>query len=489
MLGTTPRRRRALALIDGNSPRPAGLHSAVGKWSEVPGRTASIGPQESPLRVLDGCNGQETEGRQPPTRVSMEEIPRFLGAPVDPHVEDGSAVPEAEAHSGKSSRKDVLRLLEEQLASGGSVRDLYRSLYLSQLSRERPNAASLSPVSDQSFLQNLSLCNGCGSAPGSCTPIAAFQPAELPVSREPEAVTTAAINPAVALEDESRDEALMWAVETSREHPHEGFPQDERQQELRAGGKELRSFLAMPSVQDRRPAKPPGKGFQSMALEKHMSETMQEMMLLQEANAKANATINALTFHITQLEIEEKEVVALLQRKCTSLQDKFDTMRNASVHVARTTSDALDLAPEPVESPPPPPSQPVHVQKRPLPSPPGTFHRDFNELEEGVCNWSTDCIIMDLASPAPDRTSVNQSNSGRRAHAVFAPDVFSPFCKMSRGNLHRLGEAGGREVVHAFEGLAWHQGTPILHSFDSCAGWLSAAPLFPAASAGKTEQA
>ena len=488
MLGTTPRSRRALALIDGNSPRPAGLHSAVGKLSEVSGRTASIGPQESPRRVLvDGCNGPEMEGRQPPAHVPTEEIPRFLDAPVDPHVEDRSAVPEAEAHGGESSRKDVLRLLEEQLASGGSVRDLYRSLYLSQLSRERPNAASLSPVSDQSFLQNLSLCNGSGSAPGSCTPIAAFQPAELPESREPEPVTTAAINPGVALEHEARDEALMWAVETSREHPHEGFPHDAR--ELRAGGKELQSFLAMPSVQDRRPAKPPGEGFQLMAPEKHMSEAMQEMMLLQEANATANATINALTFHITQLEVEEKEVVALLQRKCTLLQDKLDTMRTASADVARTTSDALDLAEVPVESPPPPPSQPVHVQKRPLPSPPGTFHRDFNELEEGVCNWSTDCIIMDLASPAPDRTSVNQSNSGRRVHAVFARDVVSPFCKMSRGNLHRLGEAGGREVVHAFEGLAWHRGTPILDSFDSCAGWLSAAPLFPAASAGKTELA
>ncbi|MGB1604290.1 MAG: hypothetical protein ACPIOQ_66775, partial [Promethearchaeia archaeon] len=113
MLGTTPRRRRALALIDGNSPRPAGLHSAVGKLSEVSGRTASIGPQESPLRVLvdgcAGCHGPEMEGRQPPARVPTEEIPRFLDAPVDPHVEDGSAVPEAEAHGGKSSRKDVLR--------------------------------------------------------------------------------------------------------------------------------------------------------------------------------------------------------------------------------------------------------------------------------------------------------------------------------------------------------------------------------------------
>ena len=82
MLGTTPRRRRALALIDGNSPRPAGLHSAAGKLSEVSGRTASIGPQESPLRVLvDGCNGPEMEGRQPPARVPTEEIPRFLDAP------------------------------------------------------------------------------------------------------------------------------------------------------------------------------------------------------------------------------------------------------------------------------------------------------------------------------------------------------------------------------------------------------------------------
>ena len=149
-----------------------------------------------------GCHGPEMEGRQPPARVPTEEIPRFLDAPVDPHVEDGSAVPEAEAHGGKSSRKDVLRLLEEQLASGGSVRDLYRSLYLSQL-----HAASLSPVSDQSFLQNLSLCNGSGSAP-----IAAFQPAELPESREPEQVTTAAINPGVALEHEARDEALMLSL-------------------------------------------------------------------------------------------------------------------------------------------------------------------------------------------------------------------------------------------------------------------------------------